>query len=315
MTSGVFNSLAESYQFPASVELIVCEYLGRPAIAKKVDGLDLVEASTHQFWLSMLKQLTALCGKRAYAELTSSILQSKGQQTVAQLVINFSNQLFLSSMRVGRSHLVAVEGEETIKEVEEGLSLYMPTKKGIEWQRYHADDTFITTICTTIDKTTSTGLTAIQAMERVHQKAPEVETLEFPELESFKLNHLPLDFAFFTGLKQLTVNSQELSDVSMVRFMVNLEQFSANHNRLTDYPIALTKLPNLKVVKLNNNFIEQIPEEIEESQQLTTLHLTGNKVKAVPACFDRMQNLTLVYLTKNLLNGSRCLRPNLIIIT
>ena len=58
---------------------------------------------------------------------------------------------------------------------------------------------------------------------------------------------------------------------------------NSSQPNISDFPIEILKLPNLKIIELNKQNIEIIPDEIIGVQNLEVLNLIDNNIKEIPS--------------------------------
>lgn len=79
----------------------------------------------------------------------------------------------------------------------------------------------------------------------------------------------------------------------------SVQKLDLSKKKLTDFPLEIMKLKNLKVLNLGKNKIRLIPKEIGELQQLEDLILTGNKLTVLPEEIGLLKNLRRLDLSRN----------------
>ena len=115
--------------------------------------------------------------------------------------------------------------------------------------------------------------------------------LESLKLKTFTeqnaLDYCLLNDINYDSIKILTLNSNELTDISGIKLFKNLESLDIGYNKITDISI-LKYLPELKKLYLRNNPIKDI-SVIHDLNKLEYLDITNLKLES-----DQIQ-----YLNKN----------------
>jgi Leucine-rich repeat (LRR) protein len=68
---------------------------------------------------------------------------------------------------------------------------------------------------------------------------------------------------------------------------------------LTDFPMEVFHLPNLKVLDLSQNLVRQLPDKIGELEHLQVLNLRNNQLRQIPAEIGQLQQLQRLDLEEN----------------
>ncbi|RZF41110.1 hypothetical protein LSTR_LSTR002742 [Laodelphax striatellus] len=106
-----------------------------------------------------------------------------------------------------------------------------------------------------------------------------------------------------TELKKLDISKNQLSEIHTSALQNNklIEQFSAAHNSLTDFPMAVTKLEELKMIDLSSNKLHHLsPDVLGKMTSLVELKLSRNKIHSLPeGTFREMPNLAYIDLENN----------------
>ncbi len=89
-------------------------------------------------------------------------------------------------------------------------------------------------------------------------------------------------------------------DVGDLRSLVSL---GASDCRLAEFPIALTRLVNLRKLGVFNNLLRTLPPQIGDMAGLCKLDLSGNQLAALPAEIGNLDGLTWLNLTGNRLTS------------
>ncbi|KAJ3424129.1 leucine-rich repeat receptor protein kinase ems1 [Anaeramoeba flamelloides] len=103
---------------------------------------------------------------------------------------------------------------------------------------------------------------------------------------------------FFQNLKQLEVLNLNSNKINLLPVQIgqltSLNKLSINNNSIEVLPNTIGKLVNLKEIFLSDNFIRSLPSQISNLKQLQKLELGGNNLTVLPSSIG---NLTLlIYL-------------------
>lgn len=81
----------------------------------------------------------------------------------------------------------------------------------------------------------------------------------------------------------LDLSGQGLSSVpNDIKELTKLNEISLANNKLTEFPMALTTLHDIRVIDLSDNQISQVPKEIGNLRNLYSIDLSNNKVTSFP---------------------------------
>ncbi|MEM1366928.1 MAG: COR domain-containing protein, partial [Cyanobacteria bacterium P01_H01_bin.15] len=98
-----------------------------------------------------------------------------------------------------------------------------------------------------------------------------------------------------------------VSDEVLRRIREAIEQnkidLELSEQHLSELPIAVTNLEQVKVLYLDNNSLTELPAEIGAMTQLTRLYLNHNRLTTLPPEIGQLTNLTHLYLRDNYLTS------------
>lgn len=119
-------------------------------------------------------------------------------------------------------------------------------------------------------------------------------------LKNLNLNKIPKEVFEITGLRDLFVGNNPLSEIPQDITRLNkLKIFNAPKCNLTEFPKALLEMPNIHSINLTNNEISIIPENIDVLSNLKVLSLGGNQITELPEAITRLTNLSDLNLSNN----------------
>lgn len=151
-----------------------------------------------------------------------------------------------------------------------------------------------------------TDLSKLASFTRLEQLSLELKNTQafsFPVLKnleslSFKCDSLMRDEdikVFFTlkNLKVLKINHTPLKRLILPigSFTPSLEILSIKNCALTELPIEINQLENLKELSLPNNELKSLPESLKELKQLTHLNLDKNAFSSFPYFLSKLPSL------------------------
>jgi len=113
------------------------------------------------------------------------------------------------------------------------------------------------------------------------------------------------------GLKELNLSvkgrwgdEEQLTQIPLEVFeLEQLKVLKLSNNALTSIPDSISRLQNLTELYLGGNQLTNLPDSITPLQNLTVLYLGGNKLTSLPESITRLQNLTELYLRDNQLTA------------
>jgi len=109
----------------------------------------------------------------------------------------------------------------------------------------------------------------------------------------------------FENAKSHKISRLELSRKSIISVpneigtLTSLETLILSNNKITDLPIAFSKLINLKILDLGVNSLTFIPQVIYSLSTLTELHLEHNKITKIDPDISELVNLEVLNLFAN----------------
>ncbi|MCP3925475.1 MAG: leucine-rich repeat protein [Desulfobacterales bacterium] len=101
------------------------------------------------------------------------------------------------------------------------------------------------------------------------------------------------------NLKKLTINDNDIINISGIRTLTNLEELDLGGNYITEIPDGLLSLQKLKKIDLSENCITKIPENIDKLKNLEELDLSGNYITEIPDGLLSLQKLRKIILSEN----------------
>jgi Leucine-rich repeat (LRR) protein len=151
------------------------------------------------------------------------------------------------------------------------------------------------------------------------------------ELSNFLEN---IDKYIYT--KELSIKNLELKSVPQeISSLSNLEYLDVGYNNISDFPMFLTTMPNLrviyihnqngnlknfperalrvinniKVLELGNNSLQTIPAFIYDIKSLRYLNLENNEITSIPEEINNLNNLTYLNILDNELKSIKLNNP------
>lgn len=92
---------------------------------------------------------------------------------------------------------------------------------------------------------------------------------------------------------------RQITDISQ---LTNLKELNLSRNEITDFPVEIRALHQLKTLYMNQNNIKTIPENVFPSlENLNFLKLSTNRLEKLPSDISRCQDLTYLNLSNNCL--------------
>lgn len=79
----------------------------------------------------------------------------------------------------------------------------------------------------------------------------------------------------------------------------NVYKLSLRDQKLSFFPMEVSRFPNLQVLNLSANKIKVIPPDIQDLENLQVLILADNKIKSLPPALSELDNLNQLYLGGN----------------
>lgn len=77
------------------------------------------------------------------------------------------------------------------------------------------------------------------------------------------------------------------------------EILELNGMELTEFPLSILELRNLKILRLRKNKIKHIPDGISSLESLIELNLIDNEIDSLPINLFKLQNLQVLHLRRN----------------
>lgn len=133
---------------------------------------------------------------------------------------------------------------------------------------------------------------------------PNVQEIEFND-ETMAAMHwtpsegLPRDLWHTTTIRKLTLVRLELKSIDPVVHLVNLEEFNASQNKLTDIPWGISKLKKLRVLLVNQNNIEELPNAVNNLSSLEVLNCYKNNIETISPNINNLTSLKSLSLGAN----------------
>ena len=75
----------------------------------------------------------------------------------------------------------------------------------------------------------------------------------------------------------------------------NLKRLDVRRNPLLKFPSQLTSLVNLEELHVNDCKLSSLPDKLEQLQKLKVLDLSNNNFESLPKCVTKLQNLVRLY--------------------
>ena len=105
---------------------------------------------------------------------------------------------------------------------------------------------------------------------------------------------------YLPNLTMLILNHNQLSDISVLKYLPNLTRLILNNNQLSDISV-LKYLPNLTMLILNHNQLSDI-SVLKNLPNIPTINLEYNKLEIIP---EWLLNLNMAIQWKNDFTGNR----------
>lgn len=121
------------------------------------------------------------------------------------------------------------------------------------------------------------------------------------DLENNLLNTLPESITNCRYLNEVKLKGNQINDLP--DSLVNLSAFYFNidisYNGLTEVPLVLSKINQLRTLNLNHNKITFLPDELSKATQLYYLRASNNQIEHLPESFHLMTKLSSIDLSYN----------------
>jgi hypothetical protein len=95
---------------------------------------------------------------------------------------------------------------------------------------------------------------------------------------------------------QLDLSNRDISEIPIEIIEVkNLKKLNLSYNQIKTIPKEIKNLKNLREVRLSRNEISILPDEISELKTLEILDISNNPIKKLPENFGNLSNLTSLH--------------------
>jgi len=109
-----------------------------------------------------------------------------------------------------------------------------------------------------------------------------------------------IEQALRTSRSRLSLNGLDLTEIPLtVAKLENLRELILSNNRLTSIPETISNFVNLTKLDLSGNRISRLPDEIGALTRLSVLDLFGNSLTSLPLSLTKLSNLKFLDIREN----------------
>jgi len=118
-------------------------------------------------------------------------------------------------------------------------------------------------------------------------------------ISSCNIRHVSKKINFLSNLKFLTLENNQISEISEICQLANLVHLSLDRNQISQISPEIKKLVNLTRLSMNYNGITEIPPAFGELINLTSLSMSNNGITEIPLFLGKLSKLTELDLLDN----------------
>lgn len=103
-----------------------------------------------------------------------------------------------------------------------------------------------------------------------------------------------------TKISKLDLSNQDLTEFPVeILALKNLKKLNLSGNKIQQIPKEIEKLKNLELLDLSNNSINNFYSKLCSLKKLKTLNLNNNRIKTVPRQIEQLENLKILQVANN----------------
>jgi Leucine-rich repeat (LRR) protein len=122
------------------------------------------------------------------------------------------------------------------------------------------------------------------------------DTITRLNLYGCSFRQLPEELKFFTNLRDLDLEGNDLSKASLTNFaqLKRLKVLNLQDCNISVFPISVTQLPQLENLSVYGNSLTSVPDELYNVTSLRELNIGNNNLTNLSPLIYRLQNLRML---------------------
>lgn len=120
------------------------------------------------------------------------------------------------------------------------------------------------------------------------------------EEHKFKIQSVPMNLSSFIHLERLWISHNNLSDLPMqMNQLKNLKQLFLHYNAFVSVPQCIFEMSSLEMLWMSSNELKEIPPEISKLRSLRQVHFEHNNLEHFQEALCDLPSLEVLYLNHN----------------